>query len=128
MSYLQRKIKQSWFPPIRAINDSVNRCVIGVVIVRFDLHKDGSVSNLKLYKSSGQVDLDQSGLDAVRKACPFETLPEGAPDPVLIEFKFDTTPRLPLSPPAAPPESEKIQQPKCIVQSWFTSSSFFDEP
>ena len=118
MSTIQRKIKRSWFPPRDDIRNGEKRSVV----VRFDVHKDGSISNLRLHKSSGQVDFDKSGLDAVLKSCPFEVLPEGAPDPVQIEFQFDWETKLHLPLPNATLERQHHQ---CIVRSWFVS---FDSP
>src|SRR5208283_4836318 len=56
--------------------------------VFFNVHADGTVSDLKIRQSSGKVSTDQFGLDAVVKASPFEVLPKGSPESVPIDFSF----------------------------------------
>jgi TonB family protein len=82
MHNLHRKIRLSWYPPVY---DGLDR----FALVRFEVHEDGSVSNLMLYQSSGREQLDKSALDAVTKASPFSTLPLGSPEMVQIEYKFE---------------------------------------
>jgi TonB family protein len=81
MQELQRRIKRAWFPPK---GDETKR-----YIVVFEVNRDGSLSNLKLSKSSGDKAADQSGLVAVRNASPFQRLPPGSPEKVDIQFTFD---------------------------------------
>lgn len=49
----------------------------GVVVVRFLMNSDGSVSELAVHQSSGAVALDDSALSAVRNSAPFPRPPSG---------------------------------------------------
>ncbi|MBZ0184986.1 MAG: TonB C-terminal domain-containing protein, partial [Candidatus Obscuribacterales bacterium] len=81
MAELQRKIKRAWFPP----KDTASKRVS----VIFKIHSNGSLSSLRLEKSSGLALADQAALKAVSNAAPFRNLPEGAPPDVDIQFTFD---------------------------------------
>ncbi len=81
MAALQRRIKRNWYPP--KCPDSKK------ITVRFNIMRDGSLRNLKLVNSSGVSINDQAALKAVSNAAPFAPLPEGSPEDVDIEFKFD---------------------------------------
>ncbi len=81
MADLQRRIKRAWFPPKG--NESKR------VVVVFQVHKNGEMSNLRLDHSSGFALADQAALQAVQNAAPFRPLPPGAQDSVDIQFTFD---------------------------------------
>ncbi|MCA9818646.1 MAG: TonB C-terminal domain-containing protein, partial [Cyanobacteria bacterium HKST-UBA01] len=81
MADLQRRIKRAWFPPKG--NESKR------VMVVFKVHRNGTMSNLRLARSSGLAIADQAALKAVTNAAPFRPLPAGAPDDVDIQFTFD---------------------------------------
>jgi TonB family protein len=81
MADLQRRIKRAWYPPKG--NESKR------VMVIFKIHKDGTMSNLRLDHSSGLAIADQAALKAVENAAPFRPLPAGAQDDVDIQFTFD---------------------------------------
>jgi protein TonB len=50
----------------------------GTVVVSFTLSKSGTVSAAKILRSSGEAELDESVLAAVRRAAPFPKTPPGA--------------------------------------------------
>jgi TonB family protein len=81
MAELQRKIKRNWFPP----RDAESRRIT----VQFKVALDGSMSGLRITKSSGIGIADQAALNAVQNAAPFASLPKNSPDAVDIEFTFD---------------------------------------
>lgn len=81
MADLQRRIKRAWFPPKG--NESRR------FVVLFKVHRNGTLSDLKVDKSSGVSIADKAGLTAVENASPFKPLPDGAPDDVDIQFTFD---------------------------------------
>lgn len=56
--------------------------------VAFTVKKDGGVTNLKVYKTSGAADCDKAALEAVRLADPLPPLPEHAPSQVDMTFLF----------------------------------------
>ncbi|MBD9373301.1 energy transducer TonB [Rhizobium sp. ARZ01] len=64
----------------------------GIVMVSFTVSASGDVSSVRVAASSGQPELDQAALDAVRRAAPFPDIPEDAgrsswPFSVPIAFK-----------------------------------------
>jgi protein TonB len=48
----------------------------GTLYIEFDILKDGSLGNLELLKSSGYKILDDEALRAIRRAAPFQPLPD----------------------------------------------------
>src|SRR5512143_3539971 len=48
----------------------------GTLYIKFDIMKDGSLSNLELLKSSGYKILDDEALRAIRASAPFQPLPD----------------------------------------------------
>lgn len=83
MRELQRRIKHAWFPPKGAETKRIK--------VSFKVHKDGTISRLKLVTSAGNQMEDDAATQAVENAAPFAPLPEGAGDEVDINFTFDYT-------------------------------------
>lgn len=81
MADLQKKIKKAWMPPRQQSSKRVTTC--------FKVHRDGSISDVRVDSSSGDSATDEAGLNAVRDASPFQKLPEGSPDLVDIQFTFD---------------------------------------
>lgn len=64
----------------------------GVATVSFTVSSSGQASGIRIARSSGQPELDQAALDAVRRAAPFPEIPDGAgraswPFSVPIAFK-----------------------------------------
>ncbi len=78
---LEFKIKQQWFPP------KISK--FKTAIVRFQLHRDGSLSDLFLERSSGQKLLDQAAIRAIRNVSPVSGIPEGCPQALKLRFRFD---------------------------------------
>jgi len=81
MAALQRAIKRQWYPPKCPTSRRVQ--------VTFKIHRNGSMSNLRLLASSGAAIADQAALKAVQLAAPFRHLPSGSPEDVDIQFTFD---------------------------------------
>ncbi|WP_295813122.1 TonB family protein [uncultured Nitratireductor sp.] len=50
----------------------------GEVRVRFTIARNGSVSGIRIVRSSGSNVLDKAALDTVRRAAPFPRIPDGA--------------------------------------------------
>jgi TonB family protein len=48
----------------------------GVLYIKFDIMKDGSLANLELLKSSGYKILDDEALRSIRASAPFQPLPD----------------------------------------------------
>ncbi len=81
MADVQRRIKRAWFPPKGHEYDRV--------VVMFQIHKGGELSNLLLEKPFGLAAADNAALKAVENAAPFRPLPVGAKDAEQFEFTFD---------------------------------------
>lgn len=82
MSKLQRDIKRNWHP-IKSSNE--NR-----VVVLFKIAKDGSLLSSEIFKTSGDENIDNEALNAVKKAAPFKPLPkEYNEESIEIQFSFD---------------------------------------
>jgi protein TonB len=70
-SYRQKvRERLAEFKPIGAVAS-------GTVVVSFTLSKSGAVSSAKILRSSGEAELDESVLAAVRRAAPFPKTPPG---------------------------------------------------
>jgi TonB family protein len=81
LAAMQRRIKKAWFPPKG--NESKR------VTLKFDIQRDGSVTNVRLQASSGVQVVDDAAIQAVQNAAPFAPLPKGSPDELDIKFTFD---------------------------------------
>lgn len=81
MSRLQSLIKKRWFPPRHPMANHVKAV--------FDVSRDGTMSGLRLVRSSGITIIDRAALEAINSAAPFPPLPEYSPPSVTIEFSFD---------------------------------------
>jgi TonB family protein len=81
MAQLQRIIKKHWFPPHGQNSKRV--------VVSFTVAPDGTVSAMQLMHSAGTSIEDNAALEAIRSSHPLPPLPEGAHEPVQIEFTFD---------------------------------------
>jgi TonB family protein len=83
MADLQRHLRRAWKP--------VSRPDPKTAVVVFQINKGGTVSHLRLERSSGDSLVDKAALDAVTDASPVRALPDGASDDVDIQFTFDQT-------------------------------------
>ncbi len=81
MEILQRRIKKCWFPPKG--NETK------VVVLTFEVLRNGTFKNCKVYKTSGMPIADQAAIVAITNAAPFAPLPTGSKSPIPIEFRFD---------------------------------------
>lgn len=83
-AYVQKvkeAIKANWHPKAGLEERSVH--------VVFSIREDGSVHDIKITKSSGSQEVDQSALEAVQAASPFGQLPPGAPAEIEIQYNFN---------------------------------------
>jgi len=81
MKALQRTIKRNWHPAKG--NESRH------AIVRFKILRNGSITNLQLWSSSGNAAADEAALEAVKDSAPLP-FPHGSKDNDQdIEFTFD---------------------------------------
>jgi colicin import membrane protein len=83
-SYLKeihKKLKRAWMPP----GDRSSRAQI-----LFRIRRDGSVAFLRLVKSSGDSEVDQSAIQAIRAAQPFGVLPKDyLPEALDVSYSFN---------------------------------------
>jgi len=78
---MQRRIKRAWFPP----KCSDSQCAK----VKFEVDRDGYVSELQVVEHASSRMQDEAALKAVVNAQPFRPLPPGSPSKVDVEFSFD---------------------------------------
>ena len=84
---LQQKIASHW--NTSNIDPRVQNAKIATV--RFEIMRDGSVRNIRMFDSSGIVPLDNSAVRAVTEAAPFPPLPgayEGSSAEIEVYFKL----------------------------------------
>ena len=61
-----------------------------VIIVLFEISKDGDLLRSKVIKSSGIDSVDKSAIQAIQLTAPFPPLPQSLNrDSIIIEFTFD---------------------------------------
>jgi len=83
LAAIERKVSDNWFSAV-AENAAGLSCV-----VYFALMRDGSVSDVRLETSSGNVYFDRAATRAVKSAVPFPPLPRAFTDAYLgIHFTF----------------------------------------
>lgn len=80
LSEMQRRIKRAWFPPKG--NESKK------IVMKFTIHKDGSVTDIRLSRSSGLQIADEAAMTAIQNAG-LPPLPPGTDDQVQVKFTFD---------------------------------------
>jgi TonB family protein len=68
---MQRRIKRAWFPPKE---HEPREAVVPVV---FRLHKDGSITDLRIPSPSKFAIANEEALKAVTNAAPYRPLPDG---------------------------------------------------
>lgn len=84
MAKVQRQIKQNWFPPTCADSSQLVTAV-------FKIRADGRAGDFKIFSPSASKAARQAALKALEKADRFPRLPEGAPDPLTLQFTFGAT-------------------------------------
>ena len=86
LTLLKSKIENSWQQPSRVLLTGKDALKL---TVSFTLKTSGSVSNIKILKSSGIALVDISAMNAVKNAAPFSPIPEGTSDkPIDISIDF----------------------------------------
>ena len=82
LARLQMIVRKNWRPPLEKNQWQDIDCFWRIL-------KDGNTDLLRVTSSSGDEEMDHSALAAVRRASPFEALPEAAPAAVDISFTFN---------------------------------------
>jgi TonB family protein len=80
----------------------------GIVVVRFQIQKDGTLpdNSATILSSSGKKDMDAAALSAIRTAAPFARLPERYAATTLdlqFSFFYNSEPQLPAQKPKVVP-------------------------
>ena len=82
MKTMQQDIKKNWNPPKG--NNSKSTTLL------FKIAKDGSLKQYSVYKSSGNEEVDEAAIKAIKDTAPFKPLPDAyTKDDIDIQFKFD---------------------------------------
>lgn len=77
---LQRRIRENWSPPRRAVSKSA--------VVLFKVHRDGSISDVKIKESSDDIFFDKNAMEAIRRL-KGPSFPPGSDEENDIDFSFD---------------------------------------
>lgn len=80
MNRLHYKIKEHWLPRVESGASGS---------VMFTASRAGEVTDLKVFRSSGDKAFDKAMLDTINAAAPLPALPHGAPETIPVEFTFD---------------------------------------
>jgi len=82
---LQNKIKNAWFNTAIASSEGSK-----IASIACRIHRNGQVSDVRVYQSSGDNNLDTSGLRAVKRAVPFPPMPASNPNQFIdVIFEFE---------------------------------------
>lgn len=81
---LDEKIRRVWAPP-----KALKKSDVGV---KFEIAKTGHVKNISVKKSSGEKPIDDAAVNAVKRAAPFDPLPEAAGDSFALVYTFNCGP------------------------------------
>lgn len=85
METLKGQIQKSWYPPECLEHD-------GHALVKFSVTRSGDVYSVEMLESSGDPVFDESALEAIRKASPFNHFPAATTRGMLtINYSFDTS-------------------------------------
>lgn len=83
MNNMQHTVKANWNPKTNSENSTR-------VILKYRIHKNGEISNIEVLKSSGDKELDNTAIEAVKKSSPLAELPDALPkNYVDVNFSFD---------------------------------------
>lgn len=103
MKRMQDKIKSYWAPPAMDLNAQI--------VVKYRILKNGSLDSYGISASSGSQELDNAAIEALKKAAPFEPLPEGFnKESILVQFTFDYQKPNNVATQQASPENNQIAQ------------------
>ncbi len=81
MSTVQSRVERNWAPPKGTTFNTVH--------VRFKVHKNGSISDVKVVGSSGIASVDEAALAAVKRSTPYPGPAAGLPDPMDMQIALD---------------------------------------
>lgn len=82
METVQTKIRKNWHPP----KDNNSKSIQAL----FSLNRNGELIKSSISKSSGNLEMDKSILNAIKKSSPFKPLPKTYKEPTIdIQFTFD---------------------------------------
>ncbi|HEX9654240.1 MAG TPA: TonB family protein [bacterium] len=86
LAALRTRIQSNWDPPYQAARSSITR----KALVFFKIQRDGTITNIALEKSSGDVLFDRAAQAAVMQANPLPPLPFDFPERALgVHFEFE---------------------------------------
>lgn len=81
---VNKTCKKNWQPPIRPYSYNV--------VTKMEINKKGEIIDCKITKSSGDKNIDEYAMEAIRKSQPFDPLPSGfTGESVTVENIFYST-------------------------------------
>jgi TonB family protein len=83
MADSQRRIKRAWAPP------KWDEAKKAVAVATFRLHKNGTITDLRVVTHSSLTNFDEAAIAAITNAAPFRPLPDGPEESFELQFTFD---------------------------------------
>lgn len=100
---VKSKIYSNWKIPWEATGSFAKA---GTLLIRFQIQRDGSITDPALMLSSGHRPYDQRAVESLKKSAPFDRIPEMLEVPLKVCMRFsyneDLHPQDPLRDPFAP--------------------------
>lgn len=85
---VKRRIQQNWLQ--NTIDPNVRAARIAKTTMEFTIQRDGTIKDIKLFQSSGNLSMDNSGMRALLASSPLPTLPSDySGSYVRVTFDFD---------------------------------------
>ena len=83
MDNMQHTVKANWNPKTNSENSTR-------VVLKYRIHKNGEISNIEVLKSSGDKQMDETAIEAVKKSSPLAELPDALQENYVdVNFSFD---------------------------------------
>jgi len=89
---VKRRVQSNWLQ--NTIDPGVRAAHTAHAVVQFTIYKDGTVKDIRLQQTSGNLSMDNSGLRAIMQSSPMPGLPpdySGSFVQVLFDFDLSMT-------------------------------------
>lgn len=85
---VKRRIQQNWLQ--NTIDPNVRAARMAKTTMQFTILRDGTIKDVKMYQSSGNLSMDNSGMRAIQSSSPLPALPSDySGSYVTVTFDFD---------------------------------------
>ncbi len=108
-NYLQTTVRQNWHAPDGTY---------GVAVVLFKVHRNGTVSDIRLNNTTGDTRADTTAVEAVKTCAPFRQPPAGSPPDFDVYVVMDRPFRSPSNQQASAPPPPTNPTPSGRSVNW----------